>query len=362
MRDAVALTALVVAAGSLSACSSSSTPSDAGVSDASEDGAAHEAGRESGLEASESAPADAPPMPYEAAIPPSLGGMRVANFAAAAPPIDFCFAPHGTTKWTGPMLAAAGPQAAGEYVDGSAPGFTFSDAGSTGLGFPGVTSYFYLAPGPYDARFVVAGSPDCTVPVVPDTTTLPALAANGLVTVALFSAAGDAGSAGLTVVGFVDDVSVPPASVVGAGRFAVRFINAAPTVPSAGFGTMPANPLGTRMYEPIFSGVGYRQASSPAETTAVAPFVDDNGYVFAAALVAGSSVNATVIEDYSPVSVAGSAASFAEGATVTAVLIVDSSGSSSNDAGVGSGGLQLLCCLDNAGVLGLSGACSVVAP
>jgi hypothetical protein len=356
MRDAVALTALV-AVGSLLACSSAPDASDAGR-DASEDHDQRKADAESHGDA-----------PTRDAAPPPLGGVRVADWSAAAAPVDFCLAPHGTANWQGPMIGAAGPQDAGAYADGGTPGLTFGDGGASGLGFPGVTSYFYVAPAHYDARLVAAGSPDCNVPVVaPDATTLPVLSEGGLITIALFTDVGrDAGAAGLKIVGFTDDVSVPPPSLIGKGRCGVRFINAAPSVPSVDFGTGP--PSFFVGYLPMFSSVLYGQASTALETTAIAPFVDDNGYLFTSALLyvtppmgtsfGPNSFSASVLVDQTPVTLAIGATIIAADSVVTVVLIPEGIGSI-DDAGIDAGGLGLLQCIDNAGTLGLGAACTLI--
>jgi hypothetical protein len=388
MRDAVALTALV-ALGSLCACSSSSSPSDAGGGDAIADHTSRDAGRESGL-GDLDATADVPPMPYEAPPPPSLGGIRVANWSASAPPVDFCFAPHGTAKWQGPMLASAGPQDPTEYPDGSAPGFTFSDGGTAGLGYPGVTTFFYLPPGQYDLRFVAAGSPHCEVPIVaPDSTALPALSKDGLVTVALLvDIAGDASAGMQMVAGFVDDLSVPTA--LGTGRIGVRFINAAPTALVAGLGYAPpaysssgsqVGSLDSPTYVSLFTDVPYGHASSPSETTVLSPFVDDAGYVFEQAssfpvgltgaggvaayggAPAETTFNATATQGPSQITLAVGPSSVVAGLMFTEVLLVGgaSSGpSDGGDAGTEGGAFQLMQCIQTAGVLALAGACSVI--
>lgn len=393
MRYALALTALV-AAGSLGGCSNSSASASADAeSDVLADQTTVETSAEVGTDASgdaaEEPAVDALPLPYEAATPPSLGGIRVANFSATAPPVDFCFAPHDTAKWQGPILAAAGPQDGGGYGDGGTPGFTFSDGGTTGLGFAGVTSYFYLAPGQYDARFVAAGSPECSVPVVaPDAKNLPPLLEDGLVTVALFAEVGaDASTGALTVVGFADDVSPPPTSVIGLGRFAVRFINAAPTVLLAGLGYaapafsvsgMQTGILPVPVYDQIFSGVAYSHASSssPLDTNLQPPFVDENGYAFVrisslpfglsaatGGTLAETTFNAAVTQGPSTVTLAEGPTSVTVGLVLTEVLLVGNPGSGVSDGGSEAGGeggaFQLLQCVDNAGAVGLGGPCSL---
>jgi hypothetical protein len=323
-------------------------------------------------------------MPYEAAPPPSLGGIRVANFSNTAPPVDFCFAPHGTTQWKGPMLAAASTEDTGTQDVGgaSAPGFTFSDAGVAGLGFPGVTRYFYLAPGRYDARFVTPGSADCNEPVVkPDATTLPALAKDGLVTIALFAdiagdAGADAGSARSMVTAFQDDTAVPAS--VGPGRIGIRFINAAPTVLTAGLGyiapafsadggqTGPGS-----VYESLFSGVAYGHTSPPSDNV-LQPLIDDGGYTFPPAshfAPGASSTNLTIavlteaaldaVNEHS-VPVAQGPTTAVVGIIFTVVLLVPSPGWPASDGGSEGGALALLQCTDNGGPSGLAGPCSLI--
>jgi hypothetical protein len=265
------------------------------------------------------------------------------------------------------MLGAAGPQDGGAYGDGSAPGLTFSDGGTTGLGFPGVTSYFYLAPGQYDARFVAAGSPECNVPVVaPDAKTLPVLSKEGLLTIGLFADVGaDASTGALTVTGFKDDVTLPPDSVIGPGRTALRFINAASGV-IAGFGWLRPSEPGDVLNQispvlaSMFSGVPYGQASGPEETTTTPPFVDDNGYVFADLSVEEpldlGSLEATVSQNESPVPIATISLNPAPGAILTGILLAE---------GVGDAGdavLRLMLCVDNAGTWNLGGNCVVGSP
>jgi hypothetical protein len=258
------------------------------------------------------------------------------------------------------MLAAAGPQDAGAYGDGSAAGLAFSDGGVTGLGYPGVTSYFYMAPGHYDARFVAAGSPECNVPVVAlDAETLPELAKEGVLTIGLFGGAGqDAGAAGPKVVGFTDDATLPPSSVIGLGRFAVRFINAAPRVPAADFGT---GPPGVFMggYLSMFAGVVYGQTGNADESTFAPPYLDDNGYLFASAITE-SSFSASVLVNQNPVILVTGPTTVGAGAVVTVVLL--GSGSPASDGGSQGGSLQLLQCEDNAGTLSISGDCKVISP
>ena len=107
------------------------------------------------------------------------------------------------------------------------------DAGAHGLTFPSVTAYLSLPPGPYDVRLVSAHATDCGVNIVNDAVGLPAFAADVYTTILVVGDASNAGTdAELTILSVADD-GAPPAG----GGLALRFINAAPDLPSAAFGT-----------------------------------------------------------------------------------------------------------------------------
>jgi len=205
------------------------------------------------------------------------------------------------------------------------------------------------------------------VPVVaPDAKTLPVLSKEGLLTIALFAdVGGDASTGALTVTGFKDDATLPPDSVIGPGRTALRFINAASGV-SAGFGWLRPSEPGDVLNQispvlaSMFSGVPYGQVSGPEETTTTPPFVDDNGYVFADLSVEEpldlGSLEATVSQNESPVPVATISLNPAPGAILTGILLAE---------GVGDAGdavLRLMLCVDNAGTWNLGGNCVVGSP
>jgi len=195
--------------------------------------------------------------------------VRFANWSPDAPAVDFCLALHGTTAFTGPVVAAIG---------------TSVDAGGTGLAFPlvgnpvsAVSAYFPVTPGLYDVRVVVAMATSCGVPVIPDVTTLPALTAGNFATMALVGEnVPSGGDQPLQIVSFPDDaVSEDP-------LLHIKFINGAPVWPQVDFGTgtvagaMPN-------FTPIFIHVPFGHAASAAKNDpplpeASLPTVDGNGY------------------------------------------------------------------------------------
>jgi hypothetical protein len=355
MRLAVAWTALL-AAGSLCACShsDSTVPPDA-ASDTTEDQTALE-------DALLDSGADGTSMAYEAAVPSPLVGVRVANFSSA-PPFDLCFAAQGTTNWIGPMFAGAGPQ----DPDASAQGVILNEEGGvSGLGFPGVSAYFYLPLAQYEARWAAAGSPQCpTVGVVPDTI-LPMQSDGGrLWTVAWFDSADAGANAGPSdagrsweIVAFPDDVALSPDA--GSEGFAVRFINAAPSVALANFG----NQIGTAgTINSMFLGVPYPAASQADETYALeTPYVDSDGFLLTPPTASGFAFVADVAGFENLIPLATGPSSVAAGAVVTVVLLArNGSALRSSDGGTrDAGAFALLQCVDNAGTLGVSGACGVI--
>jgi hypothetical protein len=60
--------------------------------------------------------------------------VRIAHVSPGAPAVDFCLARHGTTRFTGPLLAGAGRAA--------------------GLSYATVTRYFDVDAARYDVRLV----------------------------------------------------------------------------------------------------------------------------------------------------------------------------------------------------------------
>jgi hypothetical protein len=82
----------------------------------------------------------------DAGPPPPQAFLRVAHLSPDLPPIDVCFAPHGTTSWSGPWI--------GQLSGG--------EAGAPGVTYAQVSAYLPLGPGQYDLRIVPAGSSSCS--------------------------------------------------------------------------------------------------------------------------------------------------------------------------------------------------------
>jgi hypothetical protein len=277
--------------------------------------------------APESAGADA-----EAAGPMPTAGLRFANWSPDSPGIDFCIAPHGTSAFRGPVLAAFGA-GLGESCD----------AGAEGLSFPQTSAYELMAPQQYDVRVVVAGASDCSVKLTDDTTTLPALQAGALATLALVGEANPTGGdPGLEVVAFLDtDTS-------GTG-VAVRFINAAANVPTAALYEVQGATAA-----PIFGYAQFAQAGTVTgdATDAAAPAAETYQTIPAPsseAFEVRASTGAMAVIALTP------DLSIAEGAVITLVLL--------GPIAAADGGVQaeLLECADNAGTTCLLGACQIVA-
>jgi hypothetical protein len=187
--------------------------------------------------------------------------VRIAQWSPDAPAVDVCFNLVGA-PWTGQVPHLARVVAA---RDAGAPG----DAGAAGISFPQVTSYLVIPPGSYEVRLVVAGSADCSRPVI-DLATV-TLAASSFTTIAALGESTPVGTdQPLSLVPFVDEVSAPP------GQIALRFINAspgAPTLAQADLGTGSLAGAGGP-FAPLFTGVGFgKTAGSDAGA------VDANGYV-----------------------------------------------------------------------------------
>lgn len=288
-------------------------------------------------------PADAGAPPFDASggldvvaeAPGDTGStaltfVRIADWTPDLVSFDFCAAPHGTTSFEGPLLAIT------EGLQGD--GGSLGDAGGHGLAFPQVTTYLGLAPGQYDVRLVSAHASDCSVPVATEATDLPVLAANAYTTVVV---AGDALASGtdalLTIRAFPDDTSAP-------GGFALRFINAGPSLPSVAFGTgSPA----TATFRPLFSDVTFATTGTAAETDAGIP--DVNGYMALAGLSGTASVVAT--EAGTPAATASGLSLFT-GAFTLAVV-----GGKTNGAAA-----ELVECVDTGSTAGVLGDCMALTP
>jgi|HubBroStandDraft_2_1064218.scaffolds.fasta_scaffold54041_2 hypothetical protein len=387
MKHGILRYALLVASGSALGCANSpptvappaaaSTDSGLGSLDAGGGEAAEGAGSDAG---GDGAPSDARASASELTPPSPLVGVRIAHWSSDSAGVDVCLRPHGSTSFRGPMMEQAA------LARGDA-----GDAGSPGIFFTQVSSYFLLPPAQYDARFVPAGATDCTVAITTDATNLATLTQNdALETIALLGDSFvEAGPSSLKVMGFLDDAAVAEEGLIG-----VRFIHAAPSVPPVDVGTgLVVTPAVSKAFtfDPMFDAVAYGTVSNVGEADPTrdpasgSADVDARGYMFVNPLegdasVAGEGtfgVRQSVAERL--LAQAGET-NLAAGVVVTLVLL-ETSSKPSGDGGLAVGdsgipivngsllegplavpGIQLLECLDNAGDLGLLGSCLVVAP
>jgi hypothetical protein len=266
-------------------------------------------------------------------LPPTQALLRMANWSADSPAVDFCLSPHGTGNFRGPILAAAAA--------------TMGEGGVVGaLPFPQASSYQLLEPGSYDARLVAAGSVDCATAIVADDTTLPVLGSGGLATIALVGAAHpQQGEPGLELVGFTDELknSLPDALLI-------RVINAEVDLPQAEVGTL------NTYFTPFLDPVDFGKSSAGDQ------MADPNGYIVELAIV-----NQTLAARATVPSLLGAPAhtivaqaptiNLPTGNTVTFV-VVGSGGQLGADGGPELS--RILECVDNAGTAGLVGACKVI--
>src|SRR5215475_3377922 len=108
---------------------------------------------------------------------PTTARVRVAHVSPGAPAVDFCLAVHGTTQFTGPILARAGRAA--------------------GLSYATVTRYFDVEAARYDVRLVAPGAASCAQPLagLDDFTRLPELTDGASATIAAEGTLGGQGDA-----------------------------------------------------------------------------------------------------------------------------------------------------------------------
>lgn len=231
--------------------------------------------------------------------------VRVAHLSPDAPAVDFCLAAHATTTFSGPVLEAAGNTA--------------------GLAYSTITEYLSVPAGQYDVRLVAPGATDCSTSLagLPDTTSLPTLAAGGSFTVA---ATGDVTKAGndpsFTLQAFVDEATVA------AGMASVRFIHASPGTPAVDVGLVSGS-----TFTPVFKDVSFGQVA------AAGGGIDANGYLVTTPLSgvtlgAAATGTTTVVKSVAGVSVPA-------GAIVTAIAIGGKTMATTNP-------LQVLLCIDSA--------------
>jgi hypothetical protein len=145
--------------------------------------------------------------------PHATARVRVAHVSPGAPAVDFCLARHGTTQFTGPILADAGRAA--------------------GLSYATVTRYFEVDAARYDVRLVAPGAASCAQPLagLDDFTRLPELTDGASATIAAEGALGGQGDAAFTLRAYADDAEAPP------GQASLRLVHASPGTPPVDAGT-----------------------------------------------------------------------------------------------------------------------------
>jgi hypothetical protein len=265
----------------------------------------------------------------EAAAPQTF--IRVANWSPDAPAagFDICLAPHGTTVWSGPMLAA-----------GLAGTTALADGGASAIQFPWVTASISVNVNQYDLQLVAAGAATCATGFIPTTVNLPALAAGATTTFAIIGDVSKSGAdASLSVVAFAND------STVASGNAALRFINVAPDLAAVDVGD---GTLSTSNFQPLFTNVQFGQSGTQAGSDAGT--VDANGYVEVAPV---SGVKLSVHTSAGGTSDTATASNqiLASGVVTTMALVGGKNGGPSP---------QLLVCADNGTPSGGFTPCSIV--
>ncbi len=249
---------------------------------------------------------------YGCAAPTSSGEarLRVAHLSPDAPAVDFCVAPHGTSDFTGPVLASNGV--------------------SAGLAYSNVTKYVALPPAQYDVRLVAPGSSNCATRLggLADFTNLPALPNGANVTVAAEGLAALGSPTPFTLRAYVDDDEVD------GSKAKLRFIHASPGTPSVDVGSG-----GGALFQALFTDVAYGASSAGT-----------NGYVVTAPLP-GVELSARAhgtLEDALSINPAVLPA----GAIATAFAIGELKSTTAP--------LRVLLCVDNGAPNGMLSQCSVV--
>ena len=242
--------------------------------------------------------------------PKTTAYVRVAHLSDDAPAVDFCVAPHGTTSWTGPILASNGHL--------------------TGLVYGKVTKYFPLAAAQYDVRLVPPGMTDCKTSLggLPDFTDLPELPDGTYATIAAEGLVAFGSPTPFALHPYIDDADVE------AGKLKLRFIHASPGTPPVDVGLG-----GGALFTAVFTDIAYGNAAA-----------SNSGYVETDAITDaeisarahGSASDALSIKP----------ASLPAGQIATAFAIGELT---SQDAP-----LRVLLCTDSAPPNGLLSACDVV--
>ncbi len=316
VRAALAVLAVLAV---LACGSGGGAPGDAGA-DATQEASGRETGggqdahRDAVHDANQDGVADALGDAGKDAAPPAAPLVRLASFSPDAPALDFCVSPHGLSLWSTPVLAGAlGTMPLGTLTvvdaaiavdaghhgdaghvdagiaDGGVADATKGDADDQdaardaspldaendgpvhavgGVSFPRVSPYVTLLPGLYDLRVVVAGSTDCSSPVLPDVLDAPRFVAGTVATLALVGDANDQGAdPGLALSILDDDTTVAPSEI------ALRFVNAIPSVESV---TLASGTVAKGTNEAYLGVTQFGAAGADTD----AGVLDSNDYLF----------------------------------------------------------------------------------
>ncbi len=188
--------------------------------------------------------------PIDAASAALIPGLRVAHLSPDLLPIDVCVAPHGTTRFAGPLIAQLGG----------------GDAGPSGIAYAQVSAYVSVEPAQYDVVVVPAGLTSCfPAPAIAD---LPPWTATGPATLVV---AGEASPTGgdreLTF------AVVPDDSQLAGGAASLRAINAMPALDSM---NLDLGAFGAK-WTTLLANVAFGAASTQSGPNNAA--VDPNGYL-----------------------------------------------------------------------------------
>ncbi|HTR51938.1 MAG TPA: DUF4397 domain-containing protein [Kofleriaceae bacterium] len=240
----------------------------------------------------------------------SQAQVRVAHLSPDAPAVDFCVAPHGSGKFTGPILNTNGMAA--------------------GIAYASVTKYFQLDAEQYDVRLVAPGSADCATPLggLADFTSLPDIPPGASITIAAEGLAAIGSATPLTLHAYVDDSSVD------AGKAKLRFVHASPGTPDVDVGTS-----GGALFQPLFTDIAYGNTATA-----------DSGYIETDPLP-GIEISARAHGTLTD-ALSITPAVLPAGAIATAFAI--------GEIGDASAPLRVLLCDDNAAPTGLIAQCSIV--
>ena len=143
------------------------------------------------------------------------GYLRVAHLSLGGPAVDFCWAPQGSTTFTGPAMRTP-------VVPVASP---------TGLAYSSVSRYFALDAGAYTVRVVPFATGSCAAVVPGFADVAVTVGSAGYYTVAAAGVISQAAPANPQLKSFTDAFTPDPAKVI------IRFLNAVPGPTALDIGT-----------------------------------------------------------------------------------------------------------------------------